>query len=103
MQCEIINELPPKHLTADKLACLGNVEYYDPELTTNYLNQSGNETLMDISIKVLAMLHRMRELELRTGIKQTMLVRTGTNASADIFISTGNNRYVWSKTFYFSL
>ena len=97
LQCEIINEMPPKHLTVDKLACLGNVEYYDPELTTNYLNQNGDETLMDISIKVLAMLHRMRELELRTGIKQTMLVRTANNDSDDIFTNPHMVRKILDK------
>ena len=81
LQFKIINELPPKELMIDRLGCLGNVEYYNPEIVLDMARNNGSCELIR---KVTQMLKNMKEIEEKTGCKQTMLIRTGTTSSKNI-------------------
>ena len=93
LKVKIINELPPKHLTIDRLGCLEDIDFFNSEITRDFsqscrirgetLNWRERTTLTDLEEKVLYMLRKMRELELRTGAKQTMLIRTGIATSKE--------------------
>ena len=81
LQCKIINEMPPKNLTIDRLAYLNSVEYYNTELYKEHLANGCEYGVTTIEKLVLAKLKKMRKFQLETGIKKTMIIRTsGTNA-----------------------
>ncbi len=81
LQCKVINELPPKNLTIDKLAYLNSVEYYNIDLGEEWCRNKCEYGGTTIEKLVLAKLKEMREFQLETGIKKTMIIRTGgTNA-----------------------
>ena len=93
LKVKIINELPPKHLTIDRLGCLDEIDFFNPEITNDFTNScrirgeildwKERTTLTDLEEQVLYRLREMRELELRTGAKQTMLIRTGIATSKE--------------------
>ena len=93
LKVKIINELPPKHLTIDRLGCLDEIDFFNPEITKDFTNScrirgeildwKERTTLTDLEEQGLYRLREMRELELRTGAKQTMLIRTGIATSKE--------------------
>tara|TARA_B100000287_G_scaffold23691_1_gene23166 strand:+ start:21 stop:1049 length:1029 start_codon:yes stop_codon:yes gene_type:complete len=88
LKVKIINKLPPKKLTIDRLACLNKKMFYDPDISGDIdrsFNGDKRIRLSDVEKKVLMMLKDMRELELETGAKQTMLIRTGISTSKEFY------------------
>lgn len=82
LQCKIINKLPPKNLTIDRLAYLNSVQYYNPEISMDWIKNGADFGVTEIEKLVLAKLKEIRRFQLETGIKKTMIIRTsGTNAS----------------------
>ena len=63
LKVKIINELPPKHLTIDRLGCLDEIDFFNPEITKDFTNScrirgeildwKERTTLTDLEEKVL--------------------------------------------------
>jgi len=97
LQCEIINELPPKNLTIDRLAYLNSVEYYDKNLSMQQLTNGCEYGTTTIEKLVLAKLKKMREFQLETGIKKTMIIRTSGKNAGEIMCHPTKVRRMLNK------